>query len=62
MRLIRQLRETEPFNHLPEDLFKGILAGEPSISPDMAAISDLPMSAEGVEKILGGNAARLLRL
>jgi predicted TIM-barrel fold metal-dependent hydrolase len=36
--------------------------GMPWIRRNMEAIGKLPLSAEGVEKILGGNAARLLRL
>jgi predicted TIM-barrel fold metal-dependent hydrolase len=36
--------------------------GLPSIGGNMDAVSQLPISAEGVDKILGGNAARLLRL
>jgi len=34
----------------------------PWIRRNMDAIGTLPISAEGVERILGGNAARLLRL
>jgi len=34
----------------------------PSIQGNMETITGLPLSAEGVEKILGGNAAKLLRL
>jgi predicted TIM-barrel fold metal-dependent hydrolase len=34
----------------------------PWIRRNMEAIGKLPLPAEGVEKILGGNAARLLRL
>ena len=36
--------------------------GVPSIGGNMAAIGKLPVPAEGVDKILGGNAARLLHL
>ncbi len=36
--------------------------GMPSIRRNMDAIAGLPLPAEGVEKILGGNAARLLHL
>jgi len=36
--------------------------GLPSISSNMEAITQLPISAEGAEDILGGNAAKLLRL
>jgi predicted TIM-barrel fold metal-dependent hydrolase len=36
--------------------------GMPRIRQNMEAIGKLPLPAEGVEKILGGNAARLLRL
>jgi predicted TIM-barrel fold metal-dependent hydrolase len=36
--------------------------GVPSIGGNMDAIRALPLPAEGVEDILGGNAARLLRL
>jgi predicted TIM-barrel fold metal-dependent hydrolase len=32
------------------------------IRRNMEAIGKLPLPAEGVERILGGNAARLLRL
>jgi hypothetical protein len=34
----------------------------PWIRRNMDEIGRLPLAAEGVEKILGGNAARLLRL
>jgi uncharacterized protein len=36
--------------------------GMPWIRRNMDAIAELPLSAEGVENILGGNAARLLRI
>lgn len=36
--------------------------GLPSIRRNIEAITHLPISAEGAEKILGGNAAKLLRL
>jgi predicted TIM-barrel fold metal-dependent hydrolase len=36
--------------------------GMPWIRRNMEAIRELPLPAEGVENILGGNAARLLRL
>jgi predicted TIM-barrel fold metal-dependent hydrolase len=36
--------------------------GMPWIRRNMEAIGKLPLTAEGVEGILGGNAARLLRL
>ena len=36
--------------------------GMPNIGRNMDAISKLPIPAEGVENILGGNAAKLLRL
>lgn len=36
--------------------------GNPWIRRNMEAIRELPLGAEGVENILGGNAARLLRL
>ena len=36
--------------------------GMPSISGNMEAIRQLPISVEGMENILGGNAAKLLRL
>ncbi|MBI2355047.1 MAG: amidohydrolase [Deltaproteobacteria bacterium] len=36
--------------------------GMPAIRENMDAVGRLPISADGVEKILGGNAARLLQL
>ncbi|MBM2828612.1 MAG: bamU [Actinobacteria bacterium] len=36
--------------------------GVPTIRRNMDAIMELPLSAEGIDNILGGNAARLLRL
>jgi uncharacterized protein len=36
--------------------------GMPAIRQNMDAVSELPISAEGAERILGGNAAKLLKL
>jgi hypothetical protein len=36
--------------------------GMPWIKRNMDAISKLPLAVEGIENILGGNAAKLLRL
>ncbi len=36
--------------------------GVPTIRRNMDAVGELPLSAEGIANILGGNAARLLRI
>jgi predicted TIM-barrel fold metal-dependent hydrolase len=48
--------------HTQKTIFGSDWPGMPEIAKNMAAIAALPLPPDGVQDILGGNAARLLRL